>query len=248
MKDWIKNNWSKILLIVFGVVIIALLMNTTCTKRRLDIAENNLVAMNDVLHTYKLKNGELMYEKQGYIAKVGELEKFIGIKEKEIKDIEKQLKSAVATIAKLEGQLHADSLVMHDSVAVLPDSTAQIFFDYNDSWLSLDGTTNYNIKHSTSNTILNCIHMEIPLKVGTTEDNKWFATTPNPYVQFTSIEGANISKSKPKRHSIGFSAGLGLGVGYGICIPPSGGTVSSGITLGTVIFAGVSYTYKFIEF
>ena len=252
MKDWLKNNLSNLLLAVSVIVIIVLLMNTTCTNRRLDIVKNNIAAMTDTLHAYKLKNGELMYEKQGFITKVGELEEVIGIKEKEIKDIEKQLKSAVSTIAKLEGQMRVDSVVMHDSIAVLPDSTARIFFDYTDSWLSLDGVTNYNLKYNTSSTMLNCMQMMVPLKVGTTEDDKWFATTPNPYIQFTSIEGANISKSSPKRWSIGVQGGLGVVGGVGLV-----GTQFKNITttntgagwfVGLGGYVGFGLTYKITEF
>lgn len=223
-------------------------MNTTCTNQKNHKLETNIEALTDSVHVYQLKNGELMYEKQGFILEKAELEKYLDISKKEVKDLEKKLGSALATIAKLEGQVKIDTLVMKDSVVIKPDSTIDIFFDYNDRWLTLDGTTNYCPRDNFAITTMNCIRMQVPLKVGTSKDDKWFVTSENPYVQFTSIEGANIDKSKPKRHSIGVNVGLGLGAGFGVCIPPSGGTVNSGIILGPVLYVGVGYTYKLIEF
>ena len=90
-NSFLSKNWKNILLIVFFFVIIALVMSTTCANRKLDVTENNLKAMTDTLRTYELKNGELLYAKQGYITKIGELETFIGVKEKEIKELEKKI-------------------------------------------------------------------------------------------------------------------------------------------------------------
>lgn len=242
-----KKNWKNILLIIFSCVIVALIMSTTCTNQKLEIAENNLEAMTDTLHTYKLQNGALMYEKQGYIAKVSELESFIGVQEKEIKELQKKLKSALATISKLKAEVRVDTLVMHDSTSVDQDSVYHNYFNYTDRWLSLDGETKFQFNPFTSNTILNCINMEVPLTVGTTEDNKWFAVSENPYVVFTSVEGANLSKTKPKRFAIGLQGGVGALGGFGICGSPDG-TVRYGWILGGGFYLGAGFTWKLCVF
>ena len=248
VKIFFKDNWQNILLGVFGFVIIILLMSTTCTNQKLGKAENNLKALTDTLHTYKLKNGELMYEKQGFIAEKKELEEYIGIKEKEVKEIEKKLKSALATIAKLQGQVRVDTIHMTDSIEVLPDSTYNCHFNYNDKWLSMDGVTSVQLDPFNSHTIINNIGMEVPLKVGTTEDNKWFVTSENPYVQFTSIEGANLEKAKQKRWSLGIQAGVGGIFGYGISGCSADGIVRTGWILGAGGYVGIGISYKLIEF
>jgi TolA-binding protein len=252
-KTFITDNWKNILLLIFFFVIIALVMSTTCTSRKLDIAENNLKAMNDTLHTYKLRNGELMYAKQGYIARIGELEQYIDVKEKEIKELEKKLKSKVATISKLQEQIRLDSIHMHDSTYITQDSITHdsiyhSHFTYNDNWTVLDGETTFRFDPFNTHTIINNLTMQVPLKVGTTEDNQWFAISDNPHVRFTSIEGANITKAKPKKNAFSIHAGVGAGVGYGVCIPPSGGTVNSGIILGPVFYVGLGYSRTILEF
>ena len=237
---------------VFFFVIIVLIMSTTCAHNKLDIAENNLKALNDTLHTYVLKNGELMYEKQGFIVEKAQLEQYIGVKEQEVKEIEKKLKSALATIAKLRAEVNIDTIHTVDSVTVLPDSTYQCHFNYGDRWLSLNGVTSVHLDPFNSHTIINNINMEVPLKVGTTKDNQWFVTSENPYVQFTSVEGANLEKAKPKRWSFGIQGGLGLVGGVGLV-----GTQFKGITtantgagwfVGAGGYIGFGFTYKLIEF
>lgn len=246
-KIFFKDNWKNILLTVFFFAIIILVMSTTCTRQKLDKAENNINALTDTLHTYKLKNGELMYEKQGFIAEKKELEEYIGVKEKEVKEIEKQLKSAIATIAKLKAQVSIDTIHTIDSVEVLPDSTYNCHFNYKDNWLELDGVTNVKLNPFNTHTIINNIGMEVPLKVGTTKDNKWFVTSENPYVQFTSVEGANLEKAKPKRWSIGIQGGVGGIFGYGIS-GSSDGMVRTGWMLGAGGYIGFGITYKLLEF
>ena len=247
IKEFIKKHWKDILLVLFGVVCIVLLMSTTCTNQRNNILENNIRALNDSVKTYKLKNDELMYEKQGYILEKQDLEKYIGIKEKEIKDLERTLNSKVATISRLEGELAIASITTHDSVEVLPDSTVNIYFDYSDVWLTLNGVTKYGLKTNLSNTTLSHMYMSLPLKVGMTEDNKWFATTSNPYVTFTTIEGANLQQARPKRWCLSVQCGVGGLVGLGIS-GVGDGVVRSGWILGGGLYLGLGVSYKLLEF
>lgn len=247
VKIFFRYNWKNILLTVFFFVIIILVMSTTCTSQKLGKAETNIKALTDTLHTYELKNGELLYEKQGFVVEKKELEKHIGIKEKEVKEIEKKLKSALATIAKLQAQVRIDTIHTVDSVEVLPDSTYNYHFEYKDNWMALDGVTNVKLYPFNTHTIINNIGIEVPLKLGTTKDDKWFVTSENPYVQFTSVEGANIEKAKPKRWSIGIQGGVGAVLGYGIS-GSSDGIVRTGWILGGGAYLGFGVTYKLIEF
>lgn len=242
--EFFKKHWKDALLVVFSLVCIALIMSTTCANRKNNVLENNISALNDTVKTYQLKNGELMYEKQGFIAEKKELEQYIGVKEKEVKDIEKKLGAALATISKLEGQISVDTLPMQDSITHIQDTTI-IHFYYSDSWLKMDGTTIY--KDPFVCTTLNSLNMRVPVKVGTSVDNQWFVTTDNPYVQFTSIEGANLEKAKPKRWTIGVQGGVGGFVGWGIC-GAQDGIVRSGWVVGAGGYIGFGVTYKIAEF
>ena len=256
-NSFLSKNWKNILLIVFFFVIIALVMSTTCANRKLDVADNNLKAMTDTLRTYELKNGELFYAKQGYITKLGELETFIGVKEKEIKELEKNLKSKVATISKLQEQIRLDSLQMNDSSYITHDTITNDtvyhgHFNYYDNWTALDGETTFRFDPFKTHTIINSLRMEVPLKVGTTADNQWFATSDNPHVYFTSVEGVNLEKAKQKRWTFGIQGGLGLVGGVGLV-----GTQFSGIStantgagwfVGAGGYIGFGFTYKLFEF
>jgi hypothetical protein len=244
MKEKIKTTG----LIILCVLCLVLIGVTTCQHKDNSILENNIAALNDSVHTYQLKNGELMYEKQGYIAEKAELEKYIGIKESEIKEIEKKLKSALATIANLRAQVRIDTVQMRDSIEVLPDSTYNCHFNYNDKWLAINGTTQVKLDPFNSHTILNNINMEVPLKVGMTKDNKWFVTSENPYVQFTQVEGANLDSNKQKRWSLSLQVGLGGFVGYGASFPVHSGTVQSGIVAGVGLYGGLGFSYRLFDF
>ena len=251
-NSFFKNNWKNILLVIFSFIIIILIMSTTCTKQKLDISDNNLKAAKDSLHTYEMKNGELMYEKQGYILKINELEENIGITKKEAKEIEKKLNSALATISKLKAEVRVDTVHTTDSVYITSDSVYHNHFKYNDKWLSLDGESTFSLNPFQSHTTINNILMDVPLKVGTTEDNKWFAISDNPNVVFTSVEGANMEKAKPKRWSIGIQGGLGLVGGVGLVGTQfnniSTANTGAGWFVGAGGYVGLGITYKFAEF
>lgn len=244
MIEFLKKNWKDMLLIILVILAISFIMSTSCTKQKLDIAENNISALTDTLSVYKLKNGELLYEKQGYIAEKEQLSTFIGVQESEIKELEKKLGSAVSTIVKLKQEVKVDTIKLVDSVYVYDDEIRNDF-SFLDNWLSLSGTTIY--KDYKFSTTLNNLSMDVPLKVGTTKDNTWFVTTDNPYVIFSSIEGASIEKVKPKRFSLSIHAGLGLSYGYGIS-GSADGIVRSGWFFGPALHVGAGVSYKLFEF
>ena len=239
------GNWKNILLIIFSCIIVALIMSTTCTNQKLDIAENNIKALTDTVNVYSLKNQNLLYEKQGYILDKQDLEKYIDIQEKEIKEIEKKLNSSIETIAKLKGQVSIDTIQVIDSIYIDINDVVHNDFKYADKWVYISGTTSYN--NRVFNTTLNTISMDIPLKIGTTKDNQWFVTSENPYVNFTSIEGANIEKSKPNRWSV--TAGIGIGAigGWGIS-GASDGYVRYGWIVGIGFYVGVGISYRLFDF
>lgn len=244
MIEFLKKYWKDMLLIILVILTTSFIMSTSCTKHKLDIAENNISALTDTISTYKLKNGDLLYEKQGYIAEKEQLSTFIGVQESEIKELEKKLGSAVSTIAKLKQEVKVDTLKLIDSVYIYDDEIINDF-SFSDNWLSLSGTTIYkDYKFSTK---LNNLSMDVPLKVGTTKDNTWFVTTENPYVSFSSIEGASIEKTKPKRFSLSIHAGVGLSYGYGIS-GANDGLVRSGWFFGPAVHIGAGISYKLFEF
>ena len=58
-KTFFEKNWKNILLAVFSLVIVALIMSTTCSNNKLNKAETNIKALTDTIHNYQLKNVEI---------------------------------------------------------------------------------------------------------------------------------------------------------------------------------------------
>lgn len=245
-----KKTWGLIVETILAVIIIVILLTGWCnTRGQLDISNHNLQVAQDSIEVLELRNGDLVYEMSSYILEKKDLEKYLDISKAEIRDLEKQLKSKIAYISNLEGQAKYETIYVHDTVKVHGDTT-DINIGYRDDWITIAGRTSLigNLAHTRYDSIV----VPTPLRVGLTDNYNIWVESKNPYLTITSIEGAAVQGSsvfqKPKRHSIGLNIGLGLGAGYGVCIPPSGGTVNSGIILGPVVYVGVGYTYKFIEF
>lgn len=247
MIEFLKKHWKDALLFILSFVVICLLYNTSCSNRKISAYENNMRALQDVVETIRLENGELLYEKQGFISEKKELEENLDISRSEVRDLERKLNSSIATIAKLRGTIKVDTLVLTDSVYVMPDSNINIRFGYKDNWLSLDGRTLYNGELNEAKTLLYGIHMDVPVKVGTTKGNKWFVSTQNPYVTFTDISGTNVMETKQRRWSVGVQCGVGVIGGYGAC-GGNDGVVRNGWIVGTGLYVGFGVTYKLGEF
>lgn len=199
------------------------------TQSELDRVTQNYIAANDSIQVLVLKNYELLYEKEAYILKESELSDKINITEEEIKEIKKKLDSSIDYISKIEGAVMIDTVYTNDTVYVNKDTTI-INFDYNDLWLSLNGTT--KLLDNKSNTSINKLIVPLTLETGLTEDYSIFVKTDNPYVNIVGLNGAIIdeSKFKPKFHhelqvGVGFQYGLfngkidfGPQIGYGFII------------------------------
>jgi len=240
MTEKIKN----ICIIVLVILCIIFIGTTIYNKKNKDIAENNVEALMDSVRTYQLSNDELLYAKKTLILEKNQLEEYLDISKSEVKELEKKLDSKITYISKIQGQIRVDTLRMVDSVYVVND-TINAHFKYNDEWLSLNGLTNcYDNKCNTS---LNDLSLKTPIKIGLTEDHQLFATSQCPYLSFTSIDGADVSKqNKPKKWNLGVSLTVGPTVGYGLVIPNSG-TTNGGIFAGVGAMLGVSVSYKLLE-
>lgn len=244
MKDKLKNSG----LIILGVLCLVLIVVTTCQHKHNTILENNIAALNDTVHTYQLKNGELMYEKQGYILEKQELEKYLDISKKEVRELEKKLGSALATISKLQTQVRVDTLQMTDTLIIEPDSTYTNHFYYSDNWLNLNGLSKITLNPLIVSTKINHIAIDANLKVGLSKDNKWFATSDNPYLRFTQIEGANLAAPQQNRWSLSLQLGVGGFVGWGACFPIPSGTPQTGLVAGAGFYGGLGFSYKLFDF
>jgi hypothetical protein len=229
--------WKEIVIGILVIAVIALCLSTSCERRKKNIAENNVIALTDSLRTYQLQNGELLTAKHTLILEKKELEKYLEISDKEKKDIEKKLKSSLVYITKLEANIRIDTLRLIDSVYI-ENENKKILFTYNDHWVDLEGITTL-FDSNTAETVLNRLNMGVPLKVGLTENNQFFASTSNPYLSISDIEGAEIITRKTKEKRWGIGPYLGVGIGYGGVLNNNG--FNSGFVMGATLGIAIHY-------
>lgn len=173
--------------------------------------EQNWKAARDSIEYYKLANDNLMAEKQSFIVSEAEARELLGMSQAELKDIKKQLGSALATITKLKANVRVDSIYIESEPIVVNDSIS-IPFSFSDRWLELSGQSDYfNGKGYTN---IHGISMNTPLTIGLAENGKYFVTSPNPYLHIDDITSTISEKVVPKKKHWGIGVGIGPSVGY----------------------------------
>lgn len=190
--------------------------------------KHNYEVLQDSVTVVETRYGEILYKNGSLILEKKELENALDITTKQVRDYEKKLGSSLAYISKLEGRIKIKDTVVVTKV-VHDTLTNSYYASYKDPWLSFDQAFTFPSTFKTYN-----IEMNIPLKVGLTDDYTIFVTSPCPYFNISNIEGAVINSSKfvsQKRWSIGVYAGFGLG--YGL--------VNRQIDIGPQVGVGIGY-------
>lgn len=174
--------------------------------------EQNWQAAMDSVEHYRLKNGELLAERQSFILSEKDMQAQLDMSKDEIKDLKKKLGSAIATLTKVKGEVRVDSIYIESEPTIVTVDTVSAPFSFKDNWLALDGQFNYG--SGTARTSLYNITMSTPLTIGTAENGKFFVTTPNPYLHITDITSTISEKVVPKPKHWHFGVSIGPSVGY----------------------------------
>lgn len=206
-----------IYIVIIGVLLVIFLPLLYNKNGDIDVYKNNIKSLTSELDSTKLKNGDMMYTIQSLILEKDELEKYLNVSKKEIKELERKLDSKVKYIASIEGKVTIDTLVLRDSIYIDPNGNMSLYFDYTDKWVTLGG-------HSTQTTFddfyttLDTLSMNVPLKVGLTDDRKIFVQSSNPYMHITDIQGAYVDESQLRKiiNRFGLCFYLGWGIQYGV--------------------------------
>ena len=201
-----------IALFALGGTFIYLYHKNSVKSQNIAQYERNWKAALDSIEYYRLKNGELMSEKQAFIASEAEARELLGMSQAELKDIKKQLGSALATITKLKAEVRVDSIYIETTPEYVASDSISIPFTFNDQWLSLSGRTDYGSGKGYTN--IYSISTSTPLTVGLAENGKYFVTSPNPYLHITDITSTISEKVVPKKQHWGIGVSLGPSVGY----------------------------------
>lgn len=213
------NNQTWILLGIEAIMFIGIIIGVkSCDNSKINNIEQNLIASRDTIEVLQMKNGDLVYEKSLYILKEKELLEQLDITKSELNDIKDKIGDPVV-ITKTETKLQFDTIwSTKDSIIYRDIEKNEIItsFDYKDEWLSLNGKTYIN--DSISKTQINNIKVPVPLTIGITDDYKFFASSKNPYLTITSIEGSLIENKtlNPKKQKISHGFTISAGPQYNI--------------------------------
>lgn len=238
------TNEKKTLLgyIIEGMVFIAIIAAVWgIYDNRLDTSEQNLKAARGHIEQVELKNGELLSSRDSYIATINDLEELLDITKQEVKDIQRQLDSKVAYISKIESEVRVEYIeTVRDSIIYVNSdpNIATSTFRYNNKWVDLIGRNEFIFGEQFDyKTTIESLSMDVPLNVGLTNDYQIFVKTPNPYVSFSSIEGAVIDNSilKPRKKKFNWGLQMGFGAMYDI--------MNKNIAVGP--YAGVGAEFNF---
>lgn len=238
------TNEKKTLLgyIIEGIVFIAIIAAVWgIYNNKLDTSEQNLKAARGHIEQVELKNGELMSTRDSYIATINDLEELLDITKQEVKDIQRQLDSKVAYISKIESEVRVEYIeTVRDSIIYVNSNPniATSTFRYNNKWVDLVGRNEFIFGEQFDyKTTIESLSMDVPLNVGLTNDYQIFVKTPNPYVSFSSIDGAVIDNSvlKPRKKKFNWGLQMGFGAMYDI--------MNKNIAVGP--YAGVGAEFNF---
>ena len=228
-----KQTW--ILLGIEALMFIGLIIGVkSCDNAKINDVEQNLLASQDTIEMLHMKNGELVYEKSLYILKEKELLNQLDITKKELDDIKKRIGQPVV-ITKVETKLQYDTIWSTKDSIIYRDKETIALFRYDDEWLSFDGKTYIN--DSTSRTQINNINIPVPLTIGITEDYKFFASSKNPHLTITEINGAVIKDKSLNQQKKRWSHGISLSVG------PQYNIINRNIDIGIQLGYGFHYNF-----
>ena len=236
--NYIKENKVLLSIVAALTVLLGLMIGIIIHKNNnITIIENNLNAATEKIEVLKTTNGDLLAKNRSYITTINCLEDYINISKKEVKDLQKTLNDKVLYISELETLINIKPTEVHDTTVVYKDSTFNFTFNFSDKWYKLTGNSSFD--YNRVKTEINTLYVNVPLRVGLTDDWKIFVTTQNPYVIFDSVEGALLDKEiylkqqKKKKWGIGIS--LGIYTGYDL--------LNKNIYIGPGAGCGISYIF-----
>jgi hypothetical protein len=202
-------------------------------SQEIALYEQNWKAANDTIEYYKLKNGEILAEKQSYILSEADMRTQLEMSKEEMTELKKKLSSALAQVAKVKTVVRIDSLYIESEPEIYEIDTIAAPFAYKDDWLNIEGAFNYG--SGTAVTSIYNIETNVPLTVGISEDYSYFVSTSNPYVTITDITSVvNKKQVKTKKHW-----GVGVNAGFGIQY----GLSSKKVDWGPQVGIGINYNF-----
>lgn len=234
------NKTSIILSVVVAALFLTLagcIVGLSFTLKQRKNWEHNYRVMQDSVKRVTTKYGEVLFERSSLLLEKKELEEALGITKKQVRDYEKTLGSKLAYISKLESLLERKDTVTITVEKIVHDTLSNSYTGfYQDKWLSFNQRFTLANPFSYKFDVWG-INMNIPMKVGLTDDYTIFVQSDNPYFNVSEIEGAVIDKSRFAQKPKCF--GVGVQFGFGACY----GLQSKQLDAGPYIGFGLSYNF-----
>ena len=236
--NYIKENKVLLSIIAALVILLGIILGIIIRKNNnITVIKNNLKAATEEIEVLRTANGDLLAKKQSYVATINDLENYINISKKEVKDLQKTLNDKILYISELETIIDIKPAEVHDTTVIYKDSTFNFSFNFSDKWYEVTGNSSFDFNRV--KTEINTLYVNVPLRVGLTDDWKIFVTTQNPYVVFNDIDGALLDKAaylkQQKEKKWGISISGGMYAGYDL--------LSKRIYIGPGGGCGISYTF-----
>ena len=196
---WIFSNLERAIIILLCFIILILGMKYCSSEKELAKTKAELIENVDTLTTYKNKLGELYTERETYITDAKTLKYLNDSLYKEYK----YLKDHPTVIVKTETVFKVDSIYVEHNPVVADTLKKTYTADFNvlEQYYNIAGTTTFNLKQLTAQTMFKTISFPANFTTDLVErNNKLYFITKcdNPYVQINNIEGAVISPENSK--------------------------------------------------
>ena len=216
MWETVKKHLKWILpvaaLVLLGWMCLHLNSKVGSMKEQLQWSEQNYIAARDTIEYIKLENGQLLAEKAGFVLSENLWANELDLSKKEIDELKKKLGSKIDHITEVRTEVRVDTVYMESEPVYFTQDSVAAPFKYEDDWLKVSGF--HTITKQKSLTRMDEISMDVPLVVGITENNSFFATSRNPYVHITDIQGVTSTRAVPKKKHWGIGVNVGPGVYY----------------------------------
>ena len=188
--------------------------------------KNNIAALNDTIHEYKAKNGNLVATKLAFESDVKTLQLLNEELYDEIENLKMKGNATNAT--------HFTGVIENpqsDTVfQVLHDTISRGFlhnFSFNNEYRTLEGLVKY--QSDSVGVHIQKDEIKFDYTIAMDDKNNIYITSTNPYVKYTQLNGFQVHKEKKKKWYVGpainlgydpinrnFGVNAGISLGYGL--------------------------------
>ena len=168
--------------------------------------KNNIAALNDTIHEYKAKNGNLVATKLAFESDLKTLELLNEDLCNEIDNL--KMKGNATNATYFEGiienpQVDTAFIVKHDTIS----KGFSHDFAFNNEYRTLEGNVKY--QNDSVGVKIQKDEIKFDYTVAMDDKNNIYITSKNPYVKYNQLTGFQVHKEKQKRWSIGPAVGVG---------------------------------------